>query len=163
MPNRRFRTLAGDSRRGAVATARRTGAIEAIQLPTYRPERRERKPVRPALRHAGRHECESANRKARQAYVLSTDTAILARRFLDADGNCCLMEQFVRAPTTGPCNRYFTFEIVSMPYFEPTRLSSDLLTPPNGATVVDINPVLIPAMPCSGASATRHNRPRARA
>ena len=35
--------------------------------------------------------------------------------------------------------------------------------PPNGATSVEISPVLMPTMPYSSASATRNTRPRSRA
>ena len=34
-----------------------------------------------------------------------------------------------------------------MPYFEPSRPMPDSLTPPNGATSVEMNPVLIPTIP----------------
>ena len=34
--------------------------------------------------------------------------------------------------------------------------------PPNGATSVEMNPVLMPTMPNSSASATRHTRPTSR-
>ena len=49
-----------------------------------------------------------------------------------------------------------------MPYFEPSRPMPDSLTPPNGATSVEMMPVLMPTMPYSSASATRQTRPMSR-
>jgi hypothetical protein len=46
-----------------------------------------------------------------------------------------------------------------MPYFEPSRPTPDSLTPPNGATSVDIIPVLTPTIPDSIFSATRQISP----
>ncbi len=45
-----------------------------------------------------------------------------------------------------------------MPYFEPSRPMPDSFMPPNGATSVEIMPVLMPTMPYSSASATRQMR-----
>ena len=42
-----------------------------------------------------------------------------------------------------------------MPYFEPSRPKPELLTPPKGATSVEMIPSFIPIMPASMASATR--------
>ena len=49
-----------------------------------------------------------------------------------------------------------------MPYFEPSRPMPDSLTPPNGATSVEMKPVLMPTIPYSSASETRQMRPRSR-
>src|SRR5262245_4556903 len=51
----------------------------------------------------------------------------------------------------------------SMPWSEPSRPSPDSLTPPNGASSVEMMPELTPTMPYSSASATRNTRPRSRA
>src|SRR5687768_9308791 len=61
-----------------------------------------------------------------------------------------------------PKQRYFISRNSSMPYFDPSRPSPDSLTPPNGATSVEIRPVLMPTIPDSSASATRHTRPISR-
>ena len=45
-----------------------------------------------------------------------------------------------------------------MPWREPSRPRPDCFTPPKGATSVEMRPVLIPTMPYSSASATRHTR-----
>ena len=45
-----------------------------------------------------------------------------------------------------------------MPYFDPSRPMPDSFTPPNGATSVEMMPVLMPTMPYSSASATRQTR-----
>src|SRR5471032_2490805 len=57
---------------------------------------------------------------------------------------------------------YFSSVYSSRPYFDPSRPRPDCLTPPKGATSVDMIPSLIPTMPVSSASATRHARPRSR-
>src|SRR5471032_2786476 len=57
---------------------------------------------------------------------------------------------------------YFISMYSSRPYFDPSRPMPDCLTPPKGATSVDMIPSLIPTMPVSSASATRHARPRSR-
>ena len=49
-----------------------------------------------------------------------------------------------------------------MPYLLPSRPVPDSLTPPKGATAVEIRPVLMPTMPYSTASATRQIRPMSR-
>ena len=49
-----------------------------------------------------------------------------------------------------------------MPYLEPSRPKPDSFTPPNGATSVEMMPVLRPTMPYSSASETRQERPRSR-
>lgn len=55
-----------------------------------------------------------------------------------------------------PMQTYFVSRNSSMPYFEPSRPSPESLTPPNGASAVDIRPVLTPTIPYSSASATRN-------
>jgi len=57
---------------------------------------------------------------------------------------------------------YFISINSSIPYNEPSRPSPDCLTPPNGATSVEIRPVLTPTMPTSSASAVRQTRFRSR-
>src|SRR5690606_28351635 len=57
---------------------------------------------------------------------------------------------------------YFTSRYSSMPRCEPSRPRPDSLTPPNGATSLEINPALTPTMPYSSASDTRHARLRSR-
>ena len=49
-----------------------------------------------------------------------------------------------------------------MPYFEPSRPMPDSFIPPNGATSVEMNPVLIPTIPYSSPSETRQTRPMSR-
>ena len=49
-----------------------------------------------------------------------------------------------------------------MPYFDPSRPMPDSFMPPNGATSVEISPVLTPTIPYSRASATRQTRPMSR-
>src|SRR5262245_31746617 len=61
-----------------------------------------------------------------------------------------------------PRHRYLISRNSSIPYFDPSRPSPDSLTPPNGATSVEISPVLMPTMPYSSASATRQMRPMSR-
>src|SRR6476646_7520671 len=46
-----------------------------------------------------------------------------------------------------PMQRYFNSSHSSIPYFEPSRPMPDSLTPPNGATSVEMTPVLMPTMP----------------
>src|SRR4051794_13978865 len=62
-----------------------------------------------------------------------------------------------------PMHRYLTSSHSSMPYLEPSRPMPDSLTPPKGATSVEITPVLMPRIPYSSASDTRHTRPTSRA
>ena len=57
-----------------------------------------------------------------------------------------------------PRQTYFISVNSSMPYFDPSRPSPDSLTPPNGASAVEMSPVLTPTMPYSSASATRKTR-----
>src|SRR6185503_1351392 len=61
-----------------------------------------------------------------------------------------------------PRQRYLTSRNSSSPYFDPSRPRPDSLTPPNGATSVEMMPVLMPTMPYSSASATRQMRPMSR-
>ena len=49
-----------------------------------------------------------------------------------------------------------------MPYLEPSRPRPDCLTPPNGATSLEIRPELIPTIPYSSCSATLKMRPISR-
>ncbi len=62
-----------------------------------------------------------------------------------------------------PKHTYLISRNSSIPYFEPSRPIPDSLTPPKGATSVEMMPVLTPTIPLSSASATRHTRPRSRA
>ncbi len=62
-----------------------------------------------------------------------------------------------------PMQTYLISQYSSMPYFEPSRPIPDSLTPPNGATSVEMIPSLTPTMPYSSASATRQIRPISRA
>src|SRR5205814_4945814 len=64
--------------------------------------------------------------------------------------------------STPPMQRYLISSHSSMPYFDPSRPMPDSLTPPNGATSVEITPVLMPRMPYSSASETRQMRPMSR-
>ena len=57
-----------------------------------------------------------------------------------------------------PTARYFSSSHSSSPYFEPSRPMPDSFIPPKGATSVEMKPVLIPTMPYSSASDTRHVR-----
>ena len=52
-------------------------------------------------------------------------------------------------------HRYLISSHSSIPYLDPSRPMPDSLTPPNGATSVEITPVLIPRIPYSSASETR--------
>src|SRR5689334_9714892 len=61
-----------------------------------------------------------------------------------------------------PISTYFTSRYSSMPYLEPSRPRPDCLTPPNGATSVEMMPALTPTMPTSMRSATRQMRPTSR-
>ena len=45
-----------------------------------------------------------------------------------------------------------------MPWREPSRPRPDCLTPPKGATSLEIRPVLMPTMPYSSARDTRQMR-----
>ena len=58
-----------------------------------------------------------------------------------------------------PIAQYFSSSHSSMPYEEPSRPIPDSFTPPNGATSVEMSPVLMPTIPYSSASATRFTRP----
>src|SRR4051812_19842220 len=60
--------------------------------------------------------------------------------------------------STPPKHRYLSSTYSSNPYFEPSRPRPLSLMPPNGATSVEIMPSLMPTMPLSSASATRHTR-----
>ena len=66
-------------------------------------------------------------------------------------------------PHTPPMLTYLICTKSSMPYFEPSRPTPDCLTPPKGATSVEMRPVFTPTMPASSASATRQTRPMSRA
>src|ERR1044071_3685787 len=59
-----------------------------------------------------------------------------------------------------PKHRYLSCRYSSSPYLEPSRPMPLSLTPPNGATSVEMMPSLIPTMPDSSASATRQTRRR---
>src|SRR5262249_52423786 len=61
-----------------------------------------------------------------------------------------------------PMQRYLISRNSSSPYFDPSRPRPDSFTPPNGATSVEMIPVLRPTMPYSSASATRQMRPMSR-
>src|SRR5205085_11193593 len=61
-----------------------------------------------------------------------------------------------------PIARYLISSHSSIPYLEPSRPIPDSFTPPNGATSVEMMPTLIPTMPDSSPSATRHTRPMSR-
>ena len=52
-----------------------------------------------------------------------------------------------------PMHRYLISRKSSMPYFEPSRPMPDSFMPPNGATSVEMMPVLMPTMPSSSCSA----------
>jgi hypothetical protein len=65
-------------------------------------------------------------------------------------------------PQMPPMQRYLISRNSSRPYFDPSRPSPDSLTPPNGATSVEMRPVLMPTIPYSSASATRQIRPMSR-
>ena len=58
--------------------------------------------------------------------------------------------------------RYLISSHSSIPYFEPSRPMPDSLTPPNGATSVEMTPVLMPTIPYSSPSETRQMRPTSR-
>ena len=104
---------------------------------------------------------EAGGQRARAAAAETRDEA--------ASGNCDASD--VRPPGARwlqpsaqipPRHRYLTSRNSSRPYFEPSRPRPDSLTPPNGATSVEISPVLMPTMPYSSASATRQMRPMSR-
>ena len=61
-----------------------------------------------------------------------------------------------------PRHTYLISSQSSIPYLEPSRPIPDSLIPPNGATSVEIRPVLTPTIPVSSASATRQTRPMSR-
>src|SRR5258707_10412570 len=61
-----------------------------------------------------------------------------------------------------PTQRYLISRNSSRPYLDPSRPRPDSFMPPNGATSVEMIPVLIPTMPYSSASATRQTRPMSR-
>ena len=46
-----------------------------------------------------------------------------------------------------PTATYFSSSHSSSPYFDPSRPMPDSFMPPNGATSVETNPVLMPTMP----------------
>lgn len=58
---------------------------------------------------------------------------------------------------------YFVSRYSSMPRCEPSRPMPDCLTPPNGASSVEMMPVFTPTIPYSSASETRCTRPTSRA
>src|ERR1700722_3724906 len=62
-----------------------------------------------------------------------------------------------------PISMYLSSTNSSTPWREPPRPMPDSFTPPNGASSLEIAPLLMPTMPYSSASATRHTRPRSRA
>src|SRR5690606_9257789 len=59
---------------------------------------------------------------------------------------------------SAPMHRYLSSVYSSRPCREPSRPRPDSLTPPNGAIGLEISPSLMPMMPASSASATRHIR-----
>jgi len=61
-----------------------------------------------------------------------------------------------------PRQTYLSSSQSSTPYFEPSRPIPDSFIPPNGATSVEMIPVLTPRIPYSSASETRQTRPRSR-
>ena len=61
-----------------------------------------------------------------------------------------------------PIQRYLISRKSSMPYRDPSRPIPDSFIPPNGATAVEIRPVLMPTIPYSRASDTRQTRPTSR-
>src|SRR5690606_17235845 len=67
-----------------------------------------------------------------------------------------------RGPQMPAMSMYFRSTNSSMPWLEPSRPRPDSLTPPKGATSVEIMPSLMPTMPYSSASPTRQQRPRSR-
>src|SRR4051794_7150802 len=72
--------------------------------------------------------------------------------------------QIVRAHRSRPASSMYLRAVnSSMPCREPSRPMPDSLTPPNGATSVEMISVLTPTIPYSSASATRNTRPRSRA
>ena len=70
-----------------------------------------------------------------------------------------------RTPGAGQTERqtYFGSRNSSMPRCEPSRPRPDCLTPPKGASSVEMMPVLTPTIPYSSPSDTRVTRPRSRA
>ena len=58
-----------------------------------------------------------------------------------------------------PIAQYFSSSHSSIPYDEPSRPIPDSFTPPNGATSVEMSPVLMPTMPYSSASADPRDAP----
>ncbi len=55
---------------------------------------------------------------------------------------------------------YFISRYSSIPYFDPSRPRPDCLTPPKGASAVEIRPVFTPTMPYSSSSMTFQMRRR---
>lgn len=74
-----------------------------------------------------------------------------------------LLWRYLTGQPRPPMHRYLISTKSSMPYLEPSRPMPDSLTPPKGATSVEIIPSLMPTMPYSSASATRQIRPMSRA
>ena len=58
--------------------------------------------------------------------------------------------------------RYLLSRYSARPWRAPSRPRPDCLMPPNGATALEIRPVLMPTMPYSSASPTRMQRPMSR-
>jgi len=54
-----------------------------------------------------------------------------------------------------PMHTYLTTRYSSIPKWDPSRPKPDCLTPPNGATSVEMIPVLMPSIPYSRRSAMR--------
>src|SRR5262249_52203750 len=73
-----------------------------------------------------------------------------------------LSQRDERADDHNAMHRYLTSRNSSMPYFDPSRPMPDSFTPPNGATSVEMMPVLMPPMPYPSASAPRQMRPTSR-
>ena len=81
-------------------------------------------------------------------------------------GHAALHQRFValaHGRPHSPRHRYFSSRYSSMPYLLPSRPRPEAFTPPNGATSLEMIPVLMPTMPYSSASATRNTRDRSRA
>jgi hypothetical protein len=71
-------------------------------------------------------------------------------------------EEAQRDYCTPPTAMYFSSRKSSMPYLLPSRPRPDCLTPPKGATSVEMIPTFTPTIPASSASAARKIRPTSR-
>ena len=152
-----------------VRRRRRRGA-RATGTTTWRPTR-----TRSARRHAGRavvrgagrqQVVHAAGRRGRGRRGAGEDGTRLSGRSRRRSGRNWRARARRCSPVerqTPPMQTYFISRYSSMPYLEPSRPMPDCLTPPNGATSVEMMPVLTPTMPYSSASATRQTRPTSRA